>query len=123
MAGDGQALGLKPRQDGTFTFQDTPVFEAPPYVGEVSSAFVTVTVKREATLTLTGPRSGGAGTAVELSGVLTAGGRLPSPGSTLTVHRTLYVTGISGKTVKFPPVTVNADGTYSFTDTPANADH
>ncbi|MEV0146517.1 MULTISPECIES: hypothetical protein [unclassified Nonomuraea] len=152
---DGEALGLKPltviqylpgwtklpitgvttRQDGTFTFQDTPVFELPPYIGEViywvfwdgddghrrSSASVTVTVKREATLTLTGPQSGVAGTAVELSGVLTAGDRPPSPESTLTVQRTLYVKGTSGKTVKLPPVRVNADGTYTFTDTPANA--
>ncbi|MEU7852300.1 hypothetical protein [Nonomuraea sp. NPDC049141] len=152
---DGEALGLKSltviqylpgwtklpitgvttRQDGTFTFQDTPVFELPPYVGEViywvfwdgddghrrSSASVTVTVKHEATLTLTGPQSGVAGTAVELSGVLTAGGRPPSPGSTLTVQRTLYVKGTSGKAVKLPPVRVNADGTYTFTDTPAIA--
>jgi hypothetical protein len=37
------------------------------------------------------------------------------------VQRTLYVKGTSGKTVKLPPVRVNADGTYTFTDTPASA--
>ncbi|QYC43604.1 hypothetical protein Nocox_30100 [Nonomuraea coxensis DSM 45129] len=152
---DGEALGLKPltviqylpgwtkspitgvttRQDGTFTFQDTPVFELPPYIGEViywvfwdgddshrrSSASATVTVRHRSTLTLDGPQSGVVGTAMELTGALTADGGPPSPGANLTVRRSVSVGDLVGKSVKLPPVTVNADGSYTFTDTPAVA--
>ncbi|NBE95645.1 hypothetical protein FE391_18120 [Nonomuraea sp. KC401] len=148
---DGKALGLKPlavtrrlsddgtkksiagvttRKNGTFTFQDTP-----PGSGEVtywvfwggddryrrSSASVTVLVRQRSTLTLDGPQSGVVGTAMELTGVLTEGGKPPSPGATLTVQRSVYVDNVSGGSVKLPPVSVNADGTYTFTDTPATA--
>jgi YVTN family beta-propeller protein len=147
---DGKALGLKPlavtrrpvdgtkepitgvrtQKDGTFTFEDTP-----PDIGEVtylvfwdgddhyrrSSASVTVTVRHRSTLTMDGPQSGVVGTAMELTGVLMAGGKPPSPGATLTVQRSVYVGNVSGRSVKLPPVSVNADGTYTFTDTPAIA--
>lgn len=145
---DGKALGLKPlavtrrpidgtkepitgvttQKNGTFTFEDTP-----PDIGEVtylvfwegddhyrrSSASVTVTVRHRSALTMDGPRSGVVGTAMELTGVLTAGGRPPSPGATLTVQRSVYVDNVSDGSVKLPPVSVNPDGTYTFTDTPA----
>lgn len=147
---DGKALGLKPltvtrrpidgtkepiagvttQKNGTFTFEDTP-----PDIGEVtylvfwdgddhyrrSSASVTVTVRHRSTLTMDGPRSGVVGTAMELTGVLAAGGKPPSPGATLTVQRSVYVDNVSGGSVRLPPVSVNADGTYTFTDTPAIA--
>ncbi|MGJ6963699.1 hypothetical protein ACSDR0_17490 [Streptosporangium sp. G11] len=147
---DGKALGLKPlavtrrpidgtkepitgvttQKNGTFTFQDTP-----PDIGEVtylvfwdgddryrrSSASVTVTVRHISNLTMNGPQSGVVGTAMELTGVLAAGGKPPSPGATLTVQRSVYVDNVSGGSVKLPPVSVNADGTYTFTDTPAIA--
>ncbi|TDE59649.1 hypothetical protein E1295_01775 [Nonomuraea mesophila] len=147
---DGKALGPKPlavtrrlidgtkkpiagvttQRNGTFTFQDTP-----PDVGEVtywvfwdgddryrrSSASVTVLVRHRSALTLDGPRSGVVGTAMELTGVLTEGGKPPSPGATLTVQRSVYVDNVSDGTVKLPPVSVDADGTYTFTDTPATA--
>ncbi|MFI7442782.1 hypothetical protein [Nonomuraea indica] len=147
---DGKALGLKPlmvtrrlldgtkqpiagvttQTNGTFTLEDTP-----PDIGEVtylvfwegdddyrrSSASVTVTVRHRSTLTMDGPQSGFVGKGVELTGVLTAGGKPPSPGATLTVQRSVYVDNVSDGSVKLPPVTVNADGTYTFTDTPAIA--
>ncbi|MGS2648290.1 YncE family protein [Streptosporangium sp. G12] len=147
---DGKALGLKPlavtrrlpdgrkkqitgvttQKNGTFTFEDTP-----PDIGEVtyfvfwdgddryrrSSASATVMVRHVSTLTMEGPQSGVVGTAMELTGVLTAGGEPPSPGATLTVQRSVYVDNVSGGSVKLPPVSVNADGTYMFTDTPAIA--
>ncbi|MFG1711190.1 hypothetical protein ACFLIM_49370 [Nonomuraea sp. M3C6] len=147
---DGKALGLKPlavtrrlldrtkepiagvttQKNGTFTFEDMP-----PDIGEVtylvfwdgddhyrrSSASVTVTVRHRSTLTMDGPQSGVVGTAMELTGVLTAGGKPPSPGATLTVQRSVYVDNISDGSVKLPQVSVNADGTYTFTDTPAIA--
>ncbi|MFG6198206.1 hypothetical protein [Nonomuraea sp. JJY05] len=118
------------RKNGTFTFEDTP-----PDIGEVtyqvfwdgddhyrrSSASVTVTVRHRSTLTMDGPQSGVVGTAMVLTGVLTAGGKPPSPGATLTVQRSVYVDNVSDGSVKLPPVSVNADGTYTFTDTPAIA--
>jgi YVTN family beta-propeller protein len=117
-------------KDSRFTFTDTP-----PGVGDVtytvlwdgdsrsrwSSASVTVTVRHISALTLDGPQSGVVGTAMELTGVLTAGGKPPSPGATLTVQRSVYVDNVSDGSVKLPPVSVNADGTYTFTDTPAIA--
>ncbi|MGI5268888.1 YncE family protein [Nonomuraea sp. CA-218870] len=147
---DGKPLGLRPltvtrrlvngakepitgvttQKDGTFTFDDTP-----PEVGEVtygvfwegddryraSSASVTVTFRHRSTLTLDGPQSGVVGTAMELTGVLQVGGEPPSPGVTLTVQRSVSVDGVGGGSVKLPPVSVNADGTYAFTDTPTGA--
>ncbi|GGP02291.1 hypothetical protein LDL08_38680 [Nonomuraea glycinis] len=147
---DGKTLGIKPlavtrrlingakesitgvttQKNGTFTFEDTP-----PDIGEVtylvfwdgddryrrSSASVTVKVRHRSALTMTGPQSGVVGTAMELTGVLTAGGQPPSPGSTLTVQRSVSIDNVSAGSVKLPPVRVNADGTYTFTDTPAIA--
>jgi hypothetical protein len=49
------------------------------------------------------------------------GGKPPSPGATLTVQRNVSVNNVSAGSVKLPPVRVNADGTYTFTDTPAIA--
>jgi hypothetical protein len=37
------------------------------------------------------------------------------------VQRSVYVDNVSDGSVKLPPVTVNADGTYTFTDTPTIA--
>ncbi|MEV6157844.1 hypothetical protein AB0L53_46655 [Nonomuraea sp. NPDC052129] len=53
--------------------------------------------------------------------MLTAGGKPPSPWATLTVQRSVHVDNVSDGSVKLPPVSVNADGTYTFTDTPAIA--
>ncbi|MEV4114457.1 hypothetical protein [Nonomuraea sp. NPDC049695] len=122
--------GVTTQKNGTFTFEDTP-----PDIGEVtylvfwdgddryrrSSASVTVTVRHRSTLTMDGPQSGVVGTAMELTGVLMAGGKPPSPGATLTVQRSVYVDNVSDGSVTLPPVSVNADGTYTFTDTPAIA--
>lgn len=147
---DGKTLGIKPlavtrrlingikepiagvttQKNGTFTFEDTP-----PDIGEVtylvfwdgddryrrSSASVTVTVRHRSALTMDGPQSGVVGTAMELTGVLTVGGKPPSPGATLTVQRNVSVDNVSAGSVKLPPVRVNADGTYTFTDMPAIA--
>ncbi|MGW0060892.1 hypothetical protein ACWDTT_13320 [Streptosporangium sandarakinum] len=147
---DGKALGLKPlavtrrsvegrkdpiagvttRKDGTFTFQDTP-----PDVGEVtyqvfwdgddyyrrSNASATVMIRHVSTLTMDGPQSGVVGTAVRLTGVLTVGGNPPPPRVTLTVQRSVYNDDGSGGSVTLPPVSVNDDGTYTFTDTPTVA--
>jgi hypothetical protein len=118
------------QKNGTFTFEDTP-----PDIGEVtylvfwdgddryrrSSASVTVTVRHRSALTMDGPQSGVVGTAMELTGVLTVGGEPPSPRATLTVQRNVSVDNVSAGSVKLPPVRVNADGTYTFTDTPAIA--
>ncbi|MEV4223283.1 hypothetical protein [Nonomuraea sp. NPDC049725] len=147
---DGKPLGLRPltvtrrpidgtkepitdvttRKDGTFTFEDTRLD-----AGEVSysvfwdgddhfrrsNASVTVTIRHRSTLTMNGPQSGSVGKPLEVTGVLAVGGRPPSPGATLTVQRSVYVDGVSDGSVKLPPVKVNADGTYTFTDTPAVA--
>ncbi|SNT22782.1 hypothetical protein SAMN05216276_102969 [Streptosporangium subroseum] len=116
-------------KDSRFTFTDTP-----PGVGDVtytvlwdgdsrsrwSSASTTVTVRHISTLTLDGPVSGTVGEPMELTGVLTAGGRPLAPGATITLQRTA-TDGDSSKTVKLPPVSTNADGSYAFTDTPETA--
>lgn len=118
--------GVTTRRDGTFSFEDRPLD-----VGEVtyrvfwegddrygrSSASVTVTIRHQSALTLDGPQTGVVGTAIELTGVLTAGGKPPAPGATLTVRRSVYVDDVSEGSVTLPPVSVNPDGTYTFTDT------
>jgi hypothetical protein len=115
--------------DSGFTFTDTP-----PGVGDVtytvlwdgdsrsrwSSTSTTVTVRHISALTLDGPASGTVGEPMELTGVLTAGGRPAAPGATITLQRTV-TDGGSSKTVKLPPVSTNADGSYAFTDTPETA--
>jgi hypothetical protein len=83
-----------------------------------SSATVTVTVRHRSTLTLDGPSLGVVGKAIRLDGVLTVGGQPPPPGATLTVHRTVTADGTS-HTTTLPAVAVNADGSYTVTDTPA----
>ncbi len=44
--------------------------------------------------------------------MLTAGGRPPAPGATITLQRTV-VDDDSSETVKLPPVSTNADGSAS----------
>ncbi|WP_336206715.1 hypothetical protein [Nonomuraea sp. LPB2021202275-12-8] len=116
-------------KDGRFTLTDTP-----PGVGEVtytvlwdgdsrsrwSSALATVTVRHISSLTLDGPASGTVGEPMELTGVLSAGGRPPAPGATITLQRTV-ADDDSSETVKLPPLSTNADGSYAFTDTPETA--
>ncbi|MFF0245374.1 hypothetical protein ACWEU6_25180 [Streptosporangium sandarakinum] len=53
--------------------------------------------------------------------VLTVGGNPPPPRVTLTVQRSVYNDDGSGGSVTLPPVSVNDDGTYTFTDTPTVA--
>lgn len=115
--------------DGRFTFTDTP-----PGVGEVtytvlwdgdsrfrwSSASTTVTMRYTSSLTLDGPTSGSVGGPIELTGTLTAGGMPPGPGATITVLRVATADG-SSENVYLPPVSVDADGTYAFTDMPETA--
>ncbi|MGV9326765.1 hypothetical protein [Streptosporangium sandarakinum] len=45
----------------------------------------------------------------------------PTPRVTLTVQRSMYNDDGSGGSVTLPPVSVNDDGTYTFTDTPTTA--
>ncbi|GGP15271.1 hypothetical protein LDL08_25965 [Nonomuraea glycinis] len=112
-------------EDGRFTFTDTP-----PGVGEVtytvlwdgdsrsrwSSASATVTFMHISSLTLDGPASGTVGEPVELTGVLTVGDRQPEPGATITVQRSVTNDG-DPETVILPPVSTDADGSYTFIDT------
>jgi hypothetical protein len=121
--------GVKTGVDGRFTFTDTP-----PGVGEVtytvlwdgdiksrwSSASATVTVRHVSSLTLDGPVSGTVGELMRFTGVLTAGGSPPAPGATITVQRSVKVDG-SSESVMLPPVSTDADGSYTFTDTPGAA--
>src|SRR5690606_14592247 len=85
-----------------------------------SRASASLTMRRESALTPAGPPPGVVATALELAGVLTAGGEPPAPGATPTVRRTVYVDDVSEGRVTLPPVSVNADGTYAFTDTLAS---
>ncbi|MEZ7132629.1 hypothetical protein ACBR40_45465 [Nonomuraea sp. AD125B] len=116
-------------KDGTFTFTDTP-----PDVGAVtytvlwdgdgrarwSTTSATVAVQRPSTLTLDGPESGTVGEPLELTGVLTAGHGPSGPGATIIVQRTVS-DGDSSESVTLEPVSTNADGSYTFTDTPPTA--
>ncbi|MEV4570522.1 Ig-like domain-containing protein [Nonomuraea sp. NPDC049419] len=122
--------GVRTGEDGTFSFEDTPQER-----GELgylvywegddryrrSNAAVTLTVRDRSTLTLDGPETGTAGTTVQLTGTLTAGGRPPSPGSVITVQRKVFVDDVIDGSVRLPPVTVNDDGTFTLTDTLAIA--
>ncbi|MEU6730975.1 hypothetical protein ABZ917_45320 [Nonomuraea wenchangensis] len=115
--------------DGTFTLTDTP-----PALGAVtytvlwdgdgrarwSSASATVAVRRISTLTLDGPESGTVGEPLELTGVLMPGDGPPGPGATITLQRTVS-DGDSSESVMLEPVSTNADGSYTFTDTPQTA--
>ncbi|AWS44302.1 hypothetical protein DKM19_26080 [Streptosporangium sp. 'caverna'] len=116
--------GVTTGKDSGFTFTDTP-----PGVGDVtytvlwdgdsrsrwSSASATVTVRNVSALTLDGPASGTVGEPMELTGVLTTAGRPPAPGATITLQR--IARDDDSETVKLPPVSVNADGSYALTDT------
>jgi hypothetical protein len=112
-------------EGGRFTFTDSP-----PGVGEVtytvlwdgdsrsrwSSASATVTFTHISSLTLNGPASGTVGEPMELTGVLTVGDRQPVPGATITVQRSVSNDG-TPETVILSPVSTDADGSYTFTDT------
>ncbi|MEV0632987.1 hypothetical protein [Nonomuraea wenchangensis] len=115
-------------KDGTFAFTDTP-----PDVGAVTytmlwdgdgrarwtSTSATTTVKRNSTLTLDGPESGTVGEPMELTGVLTVGDGPPEPGATIILQRS--VSDDDSGSVPLESVSTNADGSYSFTDTPQTA--
>ncbi|MGP3918673.1 hypothetical protein ACTWQA_43980 [Nonomuraea sp. 10N515B] len=129
------------KTDGTFTITDTPpgsgsglaVKAIPPTPGNVrydvhwegnakfwgSTATQTVRIiKRNVTLTLSGPTRGNVGKQLQLSGTLDAGGQLPAAGSTLKVLRT--VTNRNGTfTTTLPSVTFAGDGSFTFADTPS----
>ncbi|WP_433433047.1 hypothetical protein [Nonomuraea sp. CA-141351] len=123
--------GVTTAPDGTFTVTDTPaaggaytytvLWEGDDHV-RWSTASAKVTVKNTSSLTVTGPSEWPVGAALTLSGVL-----LPTPppsgwGYPLTVKRT--VTNANGTvTTTLPGVPARKNGTYSFSDRPAETGH
>jgi YVTN family beta-propeller protein len=119
--------GVTTAVDGTFAITDTPpasgfITYDVAWQGDLahrgSAAWVTVdVVKRTSTLTLSGPVTGTAGKQLRFSGVLDLGGRAPSAGSAIEVHRT--VTGRQGTTTTaLATVATAGDGSFGFADTP-----
>ncbi|WP_433436137.1 hypothetical protein [Nonomuraea sp. CA-141351] len=113
--------------DGTFTINDTPpiggntqydVRWSGNLTYEAATGLKTVAVaKRQTTFTLSGPETGNAGKQLEFSGALDGGGRLPAAGTAITVTRT--VSNRNGtSTTTLPSLTLSADGTFGFADTP-----
>jgi WD40 repeat protein len=110
--------------DGTFSITDTP-----PTGGQTtytvlwngdgehrwSKASVTMEVRYQAVITLTGPTSAIAGTTLVFSGTLQADGTTPPRGGSITVRRSLNVDG--GDTVEWR-ARVSDFGSYRFIDTP-----
>ncbi|MFI6788880.1 hypothetical protein ACIBG4_16290 [Nonomuraea sp. NPDC050383] len=129
------------KTDGTFTITDTPpgngsglaVKAIPPpsgnvrydvhwegnakFWGSTASQMVRI-IKRNVTLTLSGPTKGNVGKQLQLSGTLDAGGQLPAAGSLIKVVRT--VTNRSGTVnTTLPSIAFGSAGSFAFTDTPA----
>ncbi|MFF0869352.1 hypothetical protein ACFYUV_46865 [Nonomuraea sp. NPDC003560] len=116
--------------DGTFTIIDIPpiggntqydVRWSGNLTYEAATGLKTIAVaKRQTALTLSGPGTGNAGKQLELSGALDGGGRLPAAGTAITVTRT--VSNRNGtSTTSLPSLTLSADGTFGFADTPPRA--
>ncbi|MEU6275296.1 hypothetical protein ABZ871_23210 [Streptomyces populi] len=122
----GKALGVVTTEaDGTFSFTDTPSAEGDAkytvsYAGDAvhapASASRTVAVARSVTtITVSAPSSVVPGKSLAVTGTLSGGDALPA-GTSLTVTRT-DAQSPSGKALGV--VTTEADGTFSFTDTPS----
>ncbi|MEV4800436.1 hypothetical protein AB0K18_10515 [Nonomuraea sp. NPDC049421] len=123
--------GVTTAPDGTFTVTDTPaaggaytyavLWDGDDHV-RWSTASAKVTVKNTSSLTVTGPSEWPVDAALTLSGVL-----LPAPppsgwGYPLTVKRT--VTNANGTvTTTLPGAAGRKNGTYSFSDRPAETGH
>lgn len=114
--------------DGTFTITDAPAVGGTIRYDVLwdgdsdfrwSTASVAVTVaKHQASLTLSGPATGVAGKQIQFSGALDADGKSVPAGTALTVLRT--VSGRDGTvTTTLPLVAPASDGSFSFTDMPA----
>ncbi|MER5600629.1 Ig-like domain repeat protein [Streptomyces sp. NPDC002265] len=124
---DGQVLGTATvAADGTYTFTDTPSVAGKAtysvtyagdegHAGATASAAVDVT-KNAVTLTATAPATATRGKALTVKGTLTSPVAFPT-GTKVTVTRTDEESP-AGKALG--TATVAANGTYSFTDTPAS---
>lgn len=123
--------GVRTGKDGTFSFEDT-MQERGEWIYLVywegddryrrAGAFAVLNARDRSTLTLDGPETGTAGTTVQLTGTLTANGRSLGSWTTFTVLRSIKVDGVSDS-VTLPPVRLNADGTFTLTDTLTTAGH
>ncbi|MER7365817.1 hypothetical protein [Nonomuraea wenchangensis] len=113
--------------DGTFSITDTPqvsgmIWYEVRWAGDsvydaARSSHGLMVAKLPATLQLTGPETTVVGRRIELSGRLDTGDRLPSSGTSITVHRT--VTNRNGTvTTTLPSPPLAGDGSFGFTDTP-----
>ncbi|MCA2187150.1 WD40 repeat domain-containing protein [Nonomuraea cavernae] len=122
--------GVTTAADGTFTVTDTP-----PFAGDISydvvwdggpdarwsRASVTVPVEFiQSSLTLSGPGEGIAGQELQFSGTFEIGDQPAPPGSWLWVDRIVHIPGGTAA-ITLPGVTTASDGSFSFTDTPADA--
>ncbi|MFI7625613.1 hypothetical protein [Microbispora rosea] len=127
----GTTFGVTTAEDGTFTFKDRPgtagvirydvVWNGSP-TARWSAASATVTlVKAVSSITLSGPATGIAGTPLTFSGALSLGGQHPVRGAMVKVLR--KVTNSKGTVITaLPSVPASSrDGSFRFTDTPAEA--
>ncbi|MEQ4721421.1 hypothetical protein [Nonomuraea sp. B19D2] len=120
--------GTTTAEDGTFTITDHP-----PVSGAIgydvlwdgdsdvrwSRKSATVNVaKHQSSLTLSGPAEGVAGKQLQFSGTLDTGAQTSPPGASLTVQRT-FSNRKETLITTLPAVTPAGDGSFSFTDTPA----
>ncbi|MEV0824333.1 YncE family protein [Nonomuraea rubra] len=114
--------------DGTFSVTDAPTVGGTIRYDVLwdgdsnfrwNAASVTVSVtKRQASLTMSGPATGVAGKQLQFNGALDVDGKPVPAGTVFTVTRT--VSGRDGTvTTTLPSVAPAGDGSFSFTDTPA----
>ncbi|AQZ68966.1 hypothetical protein BKM31_52585 [[Actinomadura] parvosata subsp. kistnae] len=115
--------------DGTFTFTDTSTAGGgttwevrwngdSDHRAATASAFIWT--RFPASLTLTGPAEGLVGSPLRLTGTLTTDGHAAAAGTWVSVQRTLTQDG-NTVTTDLPGVATADDGSFAFTDTPAEA--
>ncbi|MFB4267771.1 hypothetical protein [Nonomuraea sp. GTA35] len=121
--------GVTTEADGTFTFTDTPTVAGGTTwevrwngdsLHRASTVSVNIWTRLPASLTLTGPAEGLVGSPLRLTGTLTTDGQAPPAGTPVSVQRILTKDGET-VTTDLPGVATADDGSFGFTDTPAEA--
>ncbi|MEV4299076.1 hypothetical protein [Microbispora rosea] len=115
-------------EDGTFTVTDVPptsgdftyrvIWEGDSnYRGSISDWVWVTLAKHESSITLSGPSTAAVGEDIRITGTLDTGAETVAPGTSLTVRRAIRYDNVI-PTWNLPKVTVEADGSFAFTDTP-----